>query len=304
MIKYMSPSSLSLFESDRDEFVIKYMSKKRIRYPQTEPMAAGSAFDAFVKASIMSDLMGENFGAVLGAFFIDQVEEHNRDFAIWAGGECMRWYRESGAYAYLLSELQTTVSDVQMEFGASATVGGVPLYGKPDLFFRTEYGPVIYDWKVNGYCSKSGVSPQKGYVRARGGRRQCHPLAEPRAIWNGMLVDDAGGLLQHKSWGSQLCTYAWLLGADPGSDVLVGIDQLAWRNGKCVVAHHRTLVDSEYQMKLLHRYQNAWNAIKTGYLYYDTMDRDDSDQQINSVLRSAEAMSDRQEELGYLMQGR
>jgi hypothetical protein len=45
---------------------------------------------------------------------------------------------------------------------------GVPLFGKPDVFFMNAEGAhVVFDWKVNGYCSKSAVSPAPGYKRIR-----------------------------------------------------------------------------------------------------------------------------------------
>lgn len=59
---YISPSALKTFEKDAADYYIKYLCPTRVpRMPQTEPMAVGSAFDAFVKSFLHHSLFG-NFG--------------------------------------------------------------------------------------------------------------------------------------------------------------------------------------------------------------------------------------------------
>ena len=57
--KYISPSSLSKFESDRRTFYERYLCDIRTeRTPQFDFMAVGSAFDAFVKNAIYEAVFG------------------------------------------------------------------------------------------------------------------------------------------------------------------------------------------------------------------------------------------------------
>ena len=61
-VKHLSPSSLSLFYKNREEFYIKYLSEERLqRDPQQQPMAAGSAVDAFIKSYLHNAIFG-NYG--------------------------------------------------------------------------------------------------------------------------------------------------------------------------------------------------------------------------------------------------
>jgi len=58
---YLSPSALGVFEKDREQYYLKYLADNRPpRMPQTEPMAVGSAFDAFVKSYLHHSLFGNH----------------------------------------------------------------------------------------------------------------------------------------------------------------------------------------------------------------------------------------------------
>ena len=49
--EYLSPTSISLHEKDVDEFYSRYLADNKMpRMAQTQPMAIGSAFDAFCKS--------------------------------------------------------------------------------------------------------------------------------------------------------------------------------------------------------------------------------------------------------------
>jgi len=108
MPKHLSPSSLGTWESDREDFYIKYLASKRpIWKPQTEPMSVGSAFDAYVKAALHREL----FGAVDPVYELDalmeaQVDEHVRDWARVAGRHAFECYKFTGAYDELLGDLR------------------------------------------------------------------------------------------------------------------------------------------------------------------------------------------------------
>src|SRR5579872_3823999 len=81
---YLSYSSLSLFEKDKEEFFLKHLASNRPdRIPQERPASVGSSFDARVKSelSIVLGIAGNKFEDLFEA----QVEPQNRDWALPAG---------------------------------------------------------------------------------------------------------------------------------------------------------------------------------------------------------------------------
>jgi hypothetical protein len=57
--KYLSYSAFNLYETDREEFFLKYLSDHQAtRLPQEHPAAVGSSFDAYTKAAVSADLFG------------------------------------------------------------------------------------------------------------------------------------------------------------------------------------------------------------------------------------------------------
>ena len=85
----MSPTSVSKFFSDKDEYYLNYLALDRPpRMPQTAPMSVGSAFDAYAKAHLYKHLYG-NFCQgdefKFEVIFEQQVDVHQRDFALGAG---------------------------------------------------------------------------------------------------------------------------------------------------------------------------------------------------------------------------
>ena len=60
-IQYLSPSSIAKYKDNPDEFYMNYLSDKAPpRFPQTEPMAVGSSFDAYVKSYLHQQLFGKS----------------------------------------------------------------------------------------------------------------------------------------------------------------------------------------------------------------------------------------------------
>lgn len=105
---YLSHSALQLWDANRSEYYLKYLSDARTpREPQTQPMCVGSAFDAFVKAALHHSLFAhdKNGEFALETIFESQVESHNRDFAYPAGEYIFKCYCLSGRYAELLKML-------------------------------------------------------------------------------------------------------------------------------------------------------------------------------------------------------
>jgi hypothetical protein len=309
--KYISPTSLSLFYSSRDEFYLKYMADQRPpRRPQTEPMSVGSAFDAFAKAYISEKLFGEiREGFEREALFETQVAEHNRDFAYPAGEWVFQAYKKSGALADLMLELNLASEEPRFEFDVKAnipiegSIDGMILMGKPDLYFKTKSGArVIYDWKVNGYCSKSGASPKSGYVSIRDGwgheyapksrsGNSMHKTCQPMTVSD--IVINVGKYFEtvDKSWANQLSIYGWVLGEDVGSPLIIGIEQLACKPhpaGSATmkplvrVASHRGYVSPKYQTELYEKAAYMWKAIHSGHIF-DDLSRDENDRRCKTL---------------------
>ena len=240
MIRAISPTSLKLFLEDRAAFYRKYVLRDGSD-PQTQPMAAGSAFDSFVKAYLRGVLYGANEAAERTMLFESAVESHNRDWGLVAGAELFAFYKGCGALATLVMQLQEAKHPPRMEMRVdgvvhSARLGkNIPVSGYPDLYFLLDgsAGGVITiskDWKVSGYCSKA--SPAPGYLNLYGNHRKAgtnHPDAVPLMDPCGLVVCGAQGLeAVNADWARQQCLYCWMLGGEgrTDGDFIVGIEQL------------------------------------------------------------------------------
>jgi hypothetical protein len=173
-VQHLSPSSLSTWLKNQDEFYLQYLAHDRPpRIPQNQPMAIGSAFDAYAKSYLVERLFGSNADPKYSfdALFESQVERQNRDWAREHGRYVFEQYQQSGALADLFTELKSAQGQPRFEFevkgavsgyreGATRTIGSVVLLGKPDVAFVNKAGVmIVIDWKVNGYCSKNPPSP-------------------------------------------------------------------------------------------------------------------------------------------------
>lgn len=306
MPKQLSPSGIKTWAENRDEFYLRYLSDNRPdRAPQTLPMSVGSAFDAYVKSFLYERLIGKKPEYDFDTLFIKQVEAHNRDWAKEAGAHVFERYKTSGALVDLMQELQKSVGPPRFEFEISGFVRGslggteVPMTGRPDIFFINEQGArVIYDWKVNGYCSKSPVSPKAGYVKVRDGwgstekkasrnNHMPHPDCYPTDM-KGIKINPFLKMQDvDADWANQLHVYAWLLGEAIGSDDLIlGIDQVACAPGESKpwlrVASHRTQACAEYQYFLLAKIEEIWSCITSGHIYSE-LTREQSDEKCASL---------------------
>ncbi len=288
--KYMSPTSLKTFESDQQEYYLRYLADERPpRFPQTQPMSIGSSFDAHVKAYLHESLFGKgsNPAYELDAIFTAQVEEHNRDWARAAGLYAFNLYKKYGALADLMLELEKSIGDPRFEFTVQGAVGGerlrtagVPLLGKPDVsFLNLEGMRCIFDWKVNGFCSKRGHSPMKGYAMLRGDEhRNLNNWHKDAMVMDhrGMKINVAHYLEDcNVDWATQITIYGWLLGEDIGGDFIAGIDQLACKPitgldyPAILVAEHRTRISEKFQVELFDRLVNAWAIINSDHFFRD-----------------------------------
>lgn len=279
--EYLSPTSIKMCLDDKENFYFRYLCPIKIpRFPQTQPMAAGSAFDAYVKSYLHSSLFGRgaDLRFELGTIFEEQVDPHNRDWAWNHGKRIFEEYKEAGCLADLMSELNLAVGEPRFEFSIKDTInsdiGDIPLLGKPDVFFINSVGArVIYDWKVNGYCSSRMTSPMKGFVKCRKKveglyypsiHKNCHlHVFKGVAINLGMFLEDG-----NKDWADQLVIYSWLLGEEIGSEeIIFGIDQVCGPADKLRFATHRLRVRPDYQYNLYEVVKQIWDEITSGWIF-------------------------------------
>lgn len=289
-IEYLSPSSIGVFEEDLDEFYMRYLADERPpRDPQTQPMAIGSAFDAFVKAYLHEALFGKGNDPKyeLQTIFEAQVDPRHRDWAWQHGPYVFEQYKQAGALADLMLELKAAQSDPRFEFevkgavhgyreGLETSIGNVTFLGKPDVHYINQEGcHVILDFKVTGYCAQRTQSPMAGYIRLRsagrtnhGQHKNCFPMKH-----KGMEININSYLEDHdRKWARQLAIYAWLTGSAVGEDFLVGIDQLSCSPNpgglpSIRVAEHRTRVSNVFQWRVFNRAAEIWEIVHSDHLF-------------------------------------
>jgi hypothetical protein len=289
-MEYLSPTSIKAYGDNIDDFYIRYLSEDRPpRPPQTQPMSIGSAFDAYVKSYLHETFYGKGADPQyeLVALFEAQVEPHNREWAWEHGKHAFELYRNSGALADLALELDGAIGKPRFEMELKGlvahpdpvtnTICDVVFLGKPDLFFINKEGHfVILDWKVNGWCSKSGASPKKGYLHLRHDDRTvvgAHKDAIPM-MHQGMMINVAHNLEDvEKDWAAQLAVYGWLCGAEIGEEFIVCIDQLACKlePGKQFprvrFAQHRTRVGKSFQQEYFAKAHYLWQLVQTDHIF-------------------------------------
>lgn len=297
-LQYLSPTSISMFYANRAEFYLNYLCENRPgRLPQTQPMSIGSSFDAHIKSHLYEALFGKNNDPKyeLTALFEAQVEPQNRDWAWPNGKHAFEVYKASGAIQDLMLDLQSSLIKPRFEIDVKGVVAGyregvtrsmptelgdsIPLLGKPDVFYINKSGAhVILDWKVNGYCSKWGNSPIKGYARLReNGQNKGHHREAMLMMHNGVLINYAHFLeTVEESWARQLAIYAWLLGEEIGGDFIAAIDQLSCKPNQfgsphpdIRIAEHRARISSDYQWKVFAQAQEVWEVVNSNYIFRD-----------------------------------
>lgn len=293
MPKYISPSSLAKWESNRTEFYQYYLCEHRNpRALQEVYMAVGSGLDAFTKSAIHTAIYGVN--ATKGSqfdfekLFETQVEAHCRDEVMLRAQHLFDQYVKSGAYGALLADIVASPYAPQMEFTTAAEIQGVPISGKPDLRYITrEHVHVLSDWKVNGSTSASGASPEQGYKIAR----NCYDPkknGEVHKKYEALQFRDVEINARYLNefcdyWADQLAMYAWTMGEPVGSEeFVIRMEQVACRPVKgeplprAKFATHMSRIEKRYQEKLMMRIHDCWNTIKSGHIFTD-MSREESD---------------------------
>jgi hypothetical protein len=251
-------------------------------------MAAGAAFDAFVKSYLFEKLFGKTEDRFkCRTIFLNQVEAQNRDWAWIAGRDLFNFYRDSGALADFLLELEQATGSVRFEFTLEDRVAhtmdldseesSIPLLGKPDCYFTTKGGvAVVPDWKVNGFLGKRPTSPKKGYLKAYPDQKM-HREAQP--LNAGGIDFNAACYMEDidSNWAEQLAIYGWLMGEPVGSGFIAGIDQICGHRAKLRCAKHRLKISRDFQYQVYGRAKHCWDTIQSGWIFSD-LDREASDE--------------------------
>ncbi len=283
--KYLSPTSLRLLETNPNDYYLRYILGVP-RSPQTKPMAIGSAFDARVKARLTEDVLGQS--DIFEQLFETQVEKPLQDWCREHSAKILQDYIACGAYVELLNELKDADS-VRFEFDAEIAVSyddgfSVPIFGKPDFYAHLKSGAnLIYDWKVNGYCSKA--SPHPGSVRLYESTGQTKAYDAGTLMFHGIPYNAMATL--KPEWEDQLLFYI-MSAADPqhaADPWLAGIEQLAFlAPGRMRVAQHRLIISENKFEQLRLRLRRAWEGVLSGH-YFLTVSRDENDARIAGLDR-------------------
>ena len=284
-LKHLSPSGIGAWVERRDQFYIRYLAdKKPPPEPQTQPMSVGSAFDAYVKVWL-ADRLGVPLDTDSEELMRQQVDEELWDFARHAGGVVFEAYKDSGVAYDLLSELEKS-KEISFEFTVMKEIQhkgiGLVLKGIPDLhFYHPEGIKVILDWKVNGYCSKTGISPRKGYLMLRGEgakvhgmHKECVPSHFGDITYNGGMDFEQVDV----SWARQLAIYGWITGLDVGQAFIAAIDQVVCRPTGIRIAEHRGIISKPFQDFVMDLAVDIWNECNNGpgYIRFDDMTAEES----------------------------
>lgn len=297
--KYMSPSSLKTWKQNRDEYYLKYLCETPPpKSEQTLAMAIGSGFDARIKSYLAQAVFGNQDPRFkLETIFEAQVEPQHRDKVLDISQYIFGCYKHFGALADLLIELQEASEEPCFEFTVEnrvsheADFSGVPILGKPDVYFVSKTGMIIvYDWKVNSYYRQT--SPKPGYIKIIDLWDHTHC---PASRYNGMSHKDAvlssiGHIIFNtnhmledidKDWAAQLAMYVWLLSIDEkgliqGKDFIVGIDQITSINDVTPnsiehpllrVSRYRSKISPAFQTALWRDLKKAWEQIQSGQIF-------------------------------------
>lgn len=270
-MKYLSYSGYKLFKESPQEYFMKYFTETA-REPQNHYMAVGSAFDAYIKAELYKEFVNKDDPRMsFEALFETQVESHNRDAARKDGLEVLNKYSECGAKANLLKSMRGCIGEPKFEVEVTGLVQGVWILGRPDVMYYNKEGTlVIHDFKVNGFYSKTPPSPKPGYLSLWPGGLT-HKTATP-LFHKGQAINASSPFnIAAKDWATQLSMYAWVMGAEVGSDYILTIDQICcnMHTREHRVAYHSALCEVKWQIELIADLKRVWDAVQQGHIFLD-----------------------------------
>ena len=313
--KFLSYSAQACFWKDREEYVLRYLVDTKIpRAPQEYPASIGSAFDAKVKSFLHKRLVGDgNPKYEFESLFESQVESQNRDWAMDNVDHVYASYETSGMLDDLLELMEKSTVEPRFEFDVYGDVRGVPVLGKPDCVFKVGTLWFVLDWKVNGYCSKRGISPTKGFRLCKDGwvgDKQSKTHGKPHGMYS-IDLDSRFGVAEHYmedcgqdgvKWAEQLSMYGWSLGLPIGDEnVVLMIDQLTCKpipeaKPAIRVSNYRCRVRDSFQELLASRLQECWERIQKPETVFDSKDSAEQFQTLNEYAASMHGSQDEDSE--------
>lgn len=294
MPKYLSPSSVNLWMTDREEYYLKYLSDHPLpAAPQTIQMAIGSGFDARIKSYLAQYVFGKTDHRFdLITLFEQQVEEQHRKIVWDISKYIFDCYKNHGALADLMLELKDASTEPQFEFKIEGRLkhetivgDGVPILGIPDVYFRNKQNVlVVYDWKINQYFAKHAVSPKPGYIKLLDAwethkHTKQHGKNHKDAVL--MMIDNIIINIAQKledidpQWATQLTMYAMVLGSL--DNFIAGIDQIT-STGQIGddheypllrISRYRNYVGEEFKTQLVNTLIHIWKSISEGTIFDD-----------------------------------
>lgn len=243
-IEYLSPSSLSLFETEPAEFYFRRLGPPELAPPNEQgfPAAVGTAFDACVKVAVagMTGLRCAKLETLL------ESVENERERAIPMGHELAVRYLASGALKSRISGFRSLEAKIDME------VDGIPVRGHLDA----DWKGAPFDWKVSGAGSPGSRSPRPGYTKV-------YDTEAPHVVIGPHEKRDESLEVREPQWATQLTIYGWLLrGKATRRPIRAHIDEIVvGKNGRVRVAQHDAVISVAFQDEVRARLRRAWDAI-------------------------------------------
>lgn len=236
----ISPTMLSTYERSVTDWVKTYIGVPdgsgqlvKMRDPQNEAMAAGSAFDAIVKWEIMKRVVPATAPATPAGHVWDndpdgrywKIDAGLVEYAKKIGLYLFDQYLKLGAFDALFGEIgdnkpmmeERIHGTVPLSLLEDTEYAGetIEIGGLPDLFWFEDGCCKMFDWKCS-QIKKTDCTVFKGYWRMY----LPHGIPIPRVA---TPVDSETTVVQHKdygmsmaeiktSWADQLTMYGWLCG--------------------------------------------------------------------------------------------
>lgn len=234
--KYISPSSFITWENCNYFTYLDKNSPHILKEQLSTPAAAiGTVFDIVVKSYLCTKY---NWSL-----------DHEK---IWDGlvlGKEDHHIIEDAVYLAKLYIKLGIINDIRwktVDFSASGTHNGVPIFGYPDA--ETEHG--AFDWKTTGYSSAYTVSPKQGYTR-------CWNLSTGRIYKEKHHRHGEPFHTIDRSWAIQMLFYKWLVGATSGGQ----IHQLIYQKNHILLAELDIVLDPQFEWEIEQKLQMMWEQV-------------------------------------------
>lgn len=258
-LKAISPTGIIKYIADKPGFFRRYGMGERDA--QTHQMAIGSAFDCRVKAYLHSHIYGpgsdpnydfENMVHGNDAIGLRAaIDEPLRARALEDSLVVFGNYVNDGGLADLMQDVENSPhGSLRMEFDLKGDVEGVPLFGKPDLYYLDHLGrDVVHDWKVNGFYGKA--SPKPGYIGYKKRGSDDWEVYEEGVNQTRRLEDIS------KDWATQISMYGWMIGIPVGVPVIGSVHQITGPD--CRVTRYKAFASEDFQQDLMVRIHECWD---------------------------------------------